>query len=68
MGASTSWLGRIRLKELRAVCHCGKKATMIVRVNDDGEITSRGSNKLILAAMKNIFPYAENISTPGTVE
>ena len=31
-----------RLKELRAVCHCGKKATMIVRVNDDGEILREG--------------------------
>ncbi len=31
-----------RLKELRAVCHCGKKATMIVRVNDDGEIIREG--------------------------
>ena len=31
-----------RLKELRAVCHCGKKATMIVRVNDSGEILREG--------------------------
>ena len=31
-----------RLKELRAVCHCGKKATMIVRVNDDGDIIREG--------------------------
>ena len=31
-----------RLKELRAVCHCGKKATMIVRVNDNGEILREG--------------------------
>ena len=31
-----------RLKELRAVCHCGKKATMIVRVNDHGEILREG--------------------------
>ena len=31
-----------RLKELRAVCHCGKKATMIVRVSEDGEILRSG--------------------------
>ena len=31
-----------RLKELRAVCHCGSKATMIVRVSEDGSITRSG--------------------------
>ena len=31
-----------RLKELRAVCHCGKKATMIIRVDDQGEIIREG--------------------------
>ena len=31
-----------RLKELRAVCHCGKKATMIVRVSEDGSIIRSG--------------------------
>lgn len=31
-----------RLKELRAVCHCGKKATMIIRVDDKGEIIREG--------------------------
>ena len=31
-----------RLKELRAVCHCGKKATMIVRVNEDGSVIREG--------------------------
>ena len=31
-----------RLKELRAVCHCGKKATMIVRVSEDGLIIRSG--------------------------
>jgi thymidine kinase len=31
-----------RLKELRAVCHCGSKATMIVRVSEDGSIIRSG--------------------------
>jgi len=31
-----------RLKELRAVCHCGRKATMIVRVSQDGSIIRSG--------------------------
>ena len=31
-----------RLKELRAVCHCGKKATMIIRVSEDGSIIRSG--------------------------
>ena len=31
-----------RLKELRAVCHCGNKATMIIRVDDNGEIIREG--------------------------
>ena len=31
-----------QLKELRAVCHCGSKATMIVRVSEDGSIMRSG--------------------------
>ena len=31
-----------RLKELRAVCHCGMKATMIVRVSEEGSIIRSG--------------------------
>ena len=31
-----------RLKELRAVCHCGSKATMIVRVSEDGSVIRSG--------------------------
>ena len=32
-----------KLKELRAVCHCGSKATMIVRVSEDGTIMRSGN-------------------------
>ena len=32
-----------RLTELRAVCHCGSKATMIVRVSEDGTIMRSGN-------------------------
>ena len=31
-----------KLKELRGVCHCGSKATMIVRVSEDGSIMRSG--------------------------
>ena len=31
-----------RLTELRAVCHCGSKATMIVRVSEEGSIMRSG--------------------------
>ena len=31
-----------KLKELRAVCHCGSKATMILRVSEDGSIMRSG--------------------------
>jgi len=31
-----------RLSEIRTVCHCGRKATMIVRVDDKGEIVREG--------------------------
>jgi thymidine kinase len=30
------------LNEIRTVCHCGRKATMIVRVNEQGEIVREG--------------------------
>ena len=30
------------LNEIRTVCHCGRKATMIVRVDDNGEIVREG--------------------------
>ncbi len=32
-----------KLQELRAVCHCGTKATMIVRVSEDGSIIRSGN-------------------------
>ena len=32
-----------KLKELRAVCHCGSKATMIIRVSEDGTIMRSGN-------------------------
>lgn len=32
-----------KLKELKAVCVCGRKATMTVRVNEDGKVLAAGS-------------------------
>lgn len=31
------------IKEIKTICHCGKKATMVVRMNDLGQIVSEGS-------------------------
>lgn len=31
------------LKELKAICHCGRKATMVIRLNDDGNAVTEGS-------------------------
>lgn len=31
------------LKEIKTVCHCGRKATMVLRVDDEGSIVADGS-------------------------
>ena len=31
------------IKEIKTVCHCGGKATMVVRINSNGSIVSEGS-------------------------
>jgi len=31
------------LKEIKTVCHCGRKATMVLRLNEEGMIVSDGS-------------------------
>lgn len=31
------------LKELKAICHCGRKATMVVRMDADGKVIKEGS-------------------------
>lgn len=31
------------LKELKAICHCGSKATMVVRLDGDGQVVTEGS-------------------------
>lgn len=31
------------LKELKAICHCGTKATMVVRLDQDGKAVTQGS-------------------------
>lgn len=31
------------LKELKAICHCGNKATMVVRVDADGDVVKSGA-------------------------
>ncbi|HFB65732.1 MAG TPA: thymidine kinase [Aeromonadales bacterium] len=31
------------LKELKAICHCGHKATMVLRLDENGEVINEGS-------------------------
>ena len=31
------------LKELKAICHCGRKATMVLRLDEDGNAVTEGS-------------------------
>lgn len=31
------------LKELKAICHCGRKATMVIRLDEDGNAVTEGS-------------------------
>ncbi|MGC1182724.1 thymidine kinase [Legionella sp.] len=35
------------LVETKTICHCGRKATMNLRINDDGEVISDGAQVLI---------------------
>ncbi len=31
-----------KLKEIKTICHCGRKATMVVRLTEDGEVVQQG--------------------------
>ncbi|MCE0555342.1 MULTISPECIES: thymidine kinase [unclassified Motilimonas] len=31
-----------KLIELKTICHCGRKANMVIRVNDEGEVLTQG--------------------------
>ena len=46
------------LKEIKTICHCGKKANMVVRV-DNGKVLKEGA-QIEIGVMKNIFHCAEN--------
>lgn len=35
------------LRELKTICHCGKKATMVIRVDEEGNTISTGAQKEI---------------------
>ncbi|MCX7115693.1 MAG: thymidine kinase [Gammaproteobacteria bacterium] len=35
------------LVEIKTICHCGRKATMILRINEQGEVLSEGAQVLI---------------------
>lgn len=31
------------IKEIKTICHCGRKATMVVRVSEEGKVLTEGS-------------------------
>jgi thymidine kinase len=31
------------MREARTICHCGKKATIVVRLNEDGQAVTEGA-------------------------
>lgn len=31
------------MREVRTICHCGKKATMVIRQNENGEVATDGA-------------------------
>lgn len=35
------------LKEIKAICHCGSKATMVIRLDENGEPVTRGESVVI---------------------
>ncbi|PZX12643.1 thymidine kinase [Celeribacter halophilus] len=35
------------MREVRTICHCGKKATMVVRMSDTGEVLTEGAQVAI---------------------
>ena len=47
------------LKEIKTICHCGKKANMVVRVDSNGKVLKEGA-QIEIGGNENIFHCAEN--------
>jgi thymidine kinase len=64
------------LIEIKTICHCGRKATMILRLNEQGEVVSEGSqvliggNNLYVSTCRKHYkrkePYSKNKMTQPT--
>ncbi|MFT6944526.1 MAG: thymidine kinase, partial [Yoonia sp.] len=35
------------MREVRTICHCGKKATMVVRKDEDGKVLAAGDQIVV---------------------
>lgn len=61
------------LIEIKTICHCGRKATMILRLNEQGEVVSNGSqvliggNNLYVSTCRKHFKLKRPIKTPLAV-
>ncbi|MDP1615138.1 MAG: thymidine kinase [Methylococcales bacterium] len=59
------------LNEIKTVCHCGRKATMILRLNEHGEVVSDGAqvliggNNLYVSTCRKHFKQKEPYSKKG---
>jgi thymidine kinase len=57
------------LIEMKTICHCGRKATMILRMDEHGEVVSEGSqvliggNNLYVSTCRKHFKQKEPYST-----
>lgn len=58
------------LKEIKAICHCGRKATMVLRVDESGQVVDQGAqieiggnDRYVSVCREHFFlkiPYGEN--------
>lgn len=58
------------LKEIKAICHCGRKATMVLRVDESGKVAEQGAqieiggnDRYVSVCRKHFFqkqPYGEH--------
>jgi thymidine kinase len=60
------------LIEIKTICHCGKKAIMNARINDEGKIVKLGEqleiggNERYISMCRKHFHYADNVAIFGT--
>ena len=59
-GSSTLLAIADELKEIKTICHCGKKANMVARGSDSNGKVLREGAQIEIGGNENIFHCAEN--------